>query len=268
MRLNAVKEKSAYPEEDLEIDEFFPKRAPGEFPAVSVRERVPEAAAVAVAVEEAAEYDPLRDGPLRYLGYANECGEAFAAWIPGWGVPLSYGVAIAYVLVDTADKGVKAYKDAEAELDVPTLNPAVDAGGLAKLLAVERTLDTVVWQMLASVIIPGYTIHTLVAAVHGGLVPLESTQGLLDFFESAAPALGSTPAALLALFDKTLPTLLGLGAIPFIVHPIDEGVHLLLNRTLRPAMKQYVCASGGGLAGLALCKDCETAEECEVSGRD
>lgn len=20
------------------------------------------------------EYDPLRDGPLRYLGYANECG--------------------------------------------------------------------------------------------------------------------------------------------------------------------------------------------------
>ena len=53
------------------------------------------------------------------------------AWIPGWGVPLSYGVAIAYVLVDTADKGVKAYKDAEAELDVPTLNPAVDAGGCA-----------------------------------------------------------------------------------------------------------------------------------------
>ena len=50
---------------------------------------------------------------------------------------------------------------------------------------------------------------------------------------------------------------MGLAAIPFIVHPIDEGVHLLLNKTLRPAMKQYICTSGGGLAGLELCKDCE-----------
>lgn len=74
--------------------------------------------------------------------------------------------------------------------------------------------------------------------------------------------------ALLGLFDKTLPTLLGLGAIPFIVHPIDEGVHLLLNKTLRPAMKQYVCASGGGLAGLDLCKSCETADECKTSGME
>ena len=53
--------------------------------------------------------------------------EAFAAWIPGWGVPLSYSVAIAYVLVDTVDKGLKAFREAEAELNVPTLNPAVDA---------------------------------------------------------------------------------------------------------------------------------------------
>lgn len=33
-------------------------------------------------------YDPLRDGPLRYLGYANELGEAFAAWLFPGGVPL------------------------------------------------------------------------------------------------------------------------------------------------------------------------------------
>ena len=26
------------------------------------------------AAAEPAEFDPLRDGPLRYLGYANECG--------------------------------------------------------------------------------------------------------------------------------------------------------------------------------------------------
>ena len=97
------------------------------------------------------EFDPLRDGPLRYLGYSNECGyapgstiyarlhrkfprrcatrpsalndsmlphrEAFAAWLPFWGVPFSYAVAISYVLVDTADKGVKAYQLARSELD-------------------------------------------------------------------------------------------------------------------------------------------------------
>ena len=54
-------------------------------------------------------------------------------------------------------------------------------------------MDTLVWQMLASVAIPGYTIHTIVAAVHAGLLPLEATQGLLDVFASAAPSVGTTP---------------------------------------------------------------------------
>ena len=44
---------------------------------------------------------------------------------------------------------------------------------LEKLLAAERALDTVVWQLLASVICPGYTIHTVVALAHAGLLPLE-----------------------------------------------------------------------------------------------
>ena len=47
--------------------------------------------------QEKTEYDPLRDGPLRYLGYANELGEAFAAWLFAGGVPLSYAVAIGCV---------------------------------------------------------------------------------------------------------------------------------------------------------------------------
>ena len=39
------------------------------------------------------EVDLWRDTPVRYMGYANEVGEAFAAFLPGWGVPASYGVA-------------------------------------------------------------------------------------------------------------------------------------------------------------------------------
>ena len=53
--------------------------------------------------------------------------EAFAAWLPFWGVPFSYGVAISYVLVDTADKGIKAYQLARSELGGnATLHPEVD----------------------------------------------------------------------------------------------------------------------------------------------
>ena len=67
---------------------------------------------------------------------------------------------------------------------------------LAKLLSVERTVDTVVWQMLASVIIPGYAIHTLVAALHAGLLSVESSQALLDAIDSAAPVLSTSPAVM------------------------------------------------------------------------
>lgn len=34
-------------------------------------------------------------------------------------------------------------------------------------------MDTVVWQLLASVICPGYTIHSVVAIAHAGLLPIE-----------------------------------------------------------------------------------------------
>ena len=71
----------------------------------------------------------FRDTPLRYLGYANEVGEAFRALMhvrylvnviskelflfncsfKRW-VRATYGVASAYVLADTYDKGVKQSK--------------------------------------------------------------------------------------------------------------------------------------------------------------
>eukprot|EP00803_Ostreobium_quekettii_P004551 evm.model.scf_248EXC.10 EVM.evm.TU.scf_248EXC.10 scf_248EXC:58347-59829(-) len=137
-----------YPHEDANGNGgFFPTRDPGSFPNVEVAKPSEE-------VPEEDEYDPLRDGPLRYLGYANECGEAFAAWLPPFGVPLSYAIAIGYVFTDTGDKFFKALKKAEKELGNAQDND-VDVGKLTKLLAGERALDTVVWQLLASVAIPG-----------------------------------------------------------------------------------------------------------------
>lgn len=78
--------------------------------------------------------------------------------------------------------------------------------------------------------------------------------------QAVAGPLSMDAAALTALVNKSLPTAVGLATIPFIVHPIDNAVHALMNATLRPAMRKYVCDRGGDLAGLALCAD----EECSA----
>ncbi len=49
--------------------------------------------------------DPYRETSLRYMGYANELGEAFTSYLPEWGLPASYCVAASYVMFDTIDKG-------------------------------------------------------------------------------------------------------------------------------------------------------------------
>ena len=69
--------------------------------------------------------------------------EAFAAWLPFWGVPFSYGVAISYVLVDTADKGIKAYQLARSELDAnASLHPEVDTPRYTCLAPGPQSLDS------------------------------------------------------------------------------------------------------------------------------
>ena len=58
-----------------------------------------------------------------------------------------------------------------------------------------------------------------------------------------------------ALVDKMVPTLAGLAAIPLIVHPIDNAVHMLLNTTLRPYMRNVICDGARGKdAGLEMCE--------------
>lgn len=268
-------DQDRYPHENSAQDEgFFPRREPGRFPDVKVKGFWDKAkdklgftsTDEAEGVEN--EFDPLRDGPLRYLGYSNECGEAFAAWLPPFGVPLSYAVAISYVLVDTFDKGQRAYKSSEKELGSrASLHPEVNTGRLIKLLSFERAMDTIVWQLLASVICPGYTIHTVVALAHAGLIPLEHQSAVQQTFEQLAPVMNSSPDALLAVVDKSLPTMLGLGAIPFIVHPIDNGIHALMNFSLRPAMRKYICGPGqGNLADLDMCdEECKVPEEGQAN---
>ena len=204
---------------------------------------------------EKAEYDPLRDGPLRYLGYLIELGEAFAAWLFPGGVQLSYAVAISYVLFDTWDKYNKTLKDAKEKLGSRT--QSVDAEELASIIGLERGIDTLLWQLLASVAIPGYTIHTVVAVVHQVSEIGMENEKIQQSIAAGGIWLGISSKTMAGVLDKSLPTFVGLLTIPFIVHPIDSAVHAFLNATLRPFMRNYICNSAGGRqAGLAIC-DCD-----------
>ena len=72
--------------------------------------------------------------------------------------------------------------------------------------------DTLIWQGLASVAIPGFTINRICWLSR---LALKQAQIL--------------PAA----FQKWSVVAIGLGSIPFIVRPIDRGVDLMMDSTLR-----------------------------------
>jgi len=63
-------------------------------------------------------------------------------------------------------------------------------------------------------LLAGYTIHTVVALAHAGLIPLEHQAAVQQAFQQSAPLLNTTPEVFTALVDKSLPTMIGLGGEP------------------------------------------------------
>ena len=145
--------------------------------------------------EKKKEFDIFRDSPMRYLGYANEIGESFRPIFPKLVVP-SYAVSFAYVGADTLDKAKKHY-DKTNRFDV----------------AATQAFDTVVWQTFASVFVPGFTINRVVKACG---------YGLKNYGRSLPPPL-----------VRWLPTAVGIGIIPLIIHPIDDLVHVVMDNSIR-----------------------------------
>jgi mitochondrial fission process protein 1 len=139
--------------------------------------------------------DPYRETSLRYMGYANELGEAFTSYLPEWGLPASYCVAASYVMFDTIDKGQKAFDAAEEE------NKIIDT--------LRISTETLTWQMLASVFWPGSIIRVIVNA-SATMISNSHLDDELHF----------------------LPTLIGLMAIPAIVKPIDTTVDKLMENSI------------------------------------
>lgn len=131
--------------------------------------------------------DLLREGAVRLLGYANEVGESFRPLVPRWAVNATYATSSAYVLADTAWRASTVPSDRSA---------------------VVEACDTLLWQALASVIVPGFAINRVVWLV-GGLTKA-----------------------------KWVPTVTGLGCIPLIVHPIDHAVDAGMDALVRPYMRE------------------------------
>ncbi|XP_057294355.1 mitochondrial fission process protein 1-like isoform X1 [Hydractinia symbiolongicarpus] len=153
--------------------------------------------------------DYFRDTPVRYLGYANEVGEAFRQLIPVSFVRLSYVVASTYCLSDATSKAFNVKKE---DLSTNKKSP--------NKKAIEMFIEAAVWQGLASVIIPGFTINRI--CWMSNIVIRSMMSSLLS------------PTR-----QKYLVTSIGLGCIPVIIKPIDR----LEIRSLSLTDKKYFVPS-------------------------
>lgn len=150
--------------------------------------------------------DLFRDTPLRYLGYANEVGEAFRALLPARAVWFTYGVACAYVGCDAADKSFSEFNKASS-------GSGDDEERRRRRRSLSAACDALVWQSLATVIVPGLTINRL------------CWLSRLMLYKAFRLPYNSS---------KYISVAVGLAAIPFIVKPIDNAVDHCLDLTLRP----------------------------------
>lgn len=142
-------------------------------------------------------YDDAMSGNNTHIffeGYSNELGESFRPLVDKKWVIGSYALAIGYVFADTYDKSMKEYTSSD------NIKKAILVAG-----------DVVTWQMLASVMIPGFTINRICWAVGKGIKAAKFKHKL----------------------GKWIPTVVGLASIPFIIHPIDSGVDKLMDETYR-----------------------------------
>lgn len=151
--------------------------------------------------DEGARYNIFRDSALRYMGYCNEIGESFRYQFPRFVVP-SYVLSFGYVGADAFTTGYRVWKDVEKE---------TGSGTSREYRAGIATFDTLLWQSLASVMIPGLTINLIVKASR---------------FAVARTALP-------AMVAKWFPTACGIGSIPIIVHPIDSFVDFSMDNSTR-----------------------------------
>lgn len=159
--------------------------------------------------EEGRAVDLYRDTAVRYFGYANEVGEAFRPVVTAPLVTFSYLVAFAYIAADSYSQGAKV------------VDPS--SGGWKKP-SVLASIDSLLFQFMASVIFPSFTINRWVTFLGAALAQLPEEQ------------LSSVPAELV----QYLPTATGLIIIPIICGPLDVLTHRLLDNSFRSVSERIL----------------------------
>ena len=109
------------------------------------------------------DYNIFRDSLLRYCGYANEVGESFRYMYPKFVTP-SYVVAFGYCLADSVSAGYQVMAVTEDVGDERSSSSSKTLTRSKETRAAIAFFDTLLWQSLASVAIPGGVINTIVRA--------------------------------------------------------------------------------------------------------
>ncbi len=149
------------------------------------------------------EKDFYRDTGARYLGYANDIGEAFRSVIgPTW-AHRTYWVAGAYALADALSKGKKSFNEARGESFHDRMFHFL--GGV---------LDVGIFHFIASITVPPMIIR--------------ATQDKINKVMSRRMAQTA--------FGRGLPVAVGLALIPLIVKPVDWAAEKFLDMTIRPVL--------------------------------
>jgi fission process protein 1 len=159
----------------------------------------------------------FRDSALRYAGYANEIGESFRYQIPRLVVP-TYVIAFTYVCADAVSTGHESWQNSNKQ----GTNDAKSNSSSSTVWhdTLYATADTLLWQTLASVVVPGATINLVVKA--------------------SRYAVHRSPLLLPVMVAKWLPTVIGIGSIPLIVQPIDHTIDYMLDNSTRHWWQGYV----------------------------
>jgi len=175
--------------------------------------------------------NPLTTGLLRYIGYTNEVGEAFASMLSKGAIAATYRVVEYYAFADALLTGNRAY------------NKALQAQHSNKQAIVEGVtagVDQGAFQFLASWLIPAYFVGQAREFVEEALhqTPKQNAKALLNkipgVYEAGQQLGKSKLFAQSKMLQKAAPIVVAVGLIPLVVKPIDHGVQFVLDWTLRP----------------------------------
>ncbi|TDL29152.1 hypothetical protein BD410DRAFT_735881 [Rickenella mellea] len=91
----------------------------------------------------------------RYIAYTSDVGEAFRPVVPPWVVTSAYGISWLYLVGDVSFETWKAKRQGPTALEAAHFSESTRLG----LVAVKRSI----FQSVASMALPAFTIHTVVA---------------------------------------------------------------------------------------------------------